>query len=127
MSSAGSSSRPPWTPLHVAAAAGDLAGLNAALAAGQNIDAAGYCAEYSTSLSALWIAADKNRLDAVKLLLAKGAKTETRKADSGSTPLLVATFNRYLPIMEALLTCGADPNAARTDTGTTSLTLACEK
>lgn len=122
-----SSSPPPWTALHIAAEKGNLTDINRALAAGADINALGQCAEYRASVAPLWIASDKGHVEAVKLLLSKGADPETRKSDSGSTALIVAAYSNLIAVVDALLDGGANIDNKRTDYGQTALIMAMER
>ena len=57
-------------------------------------------------------------LEAVRTLLARGAKPDTRTSE-GMTPLIAAAmFRGSTPVLRALLDAGADPNAANRDGST---------
>lgn len=79
--------------LLAAAASGDLAGVNAALNRGANIN-------YSEGLfTALMYATQYNRIDVVKLLLQKGAINDRK---SGVSPSRIAIYNGHTELMQIL-------------------------
>jgi ankyrin repeat protein len=72
--------------LHDLAAAGNLAGLQAALAAGADLQA-----RDAQGCSALHFAADRGQLEALEVLLAAGVDVEAKDED-GQTPLHYAAL-----------------------------------
>src|SRR5215831_4684112 len=99
------------TPLMHAAFEGNPASMKLLLEAGADPNLANY-----TGASALLWAADD--LAKVQLLLAHGAKPDTRTSE-GTTPLIAAAaFRGCTPVLKALLDAGADPNAANRDGST---------
>ena len=74
--------------------------------------------------TALHLAAENNHVEIVKLLLARGAKTEAT-SDGHWTPLLNAAQNGHEKVVDVLLASKADVNA-RTSSGMTALHWASE-
>lgn len=102
------------TPLHLAAAAGDVETLRRLLDAGTPVDIGDR--ENSTPLD---VAAQSGQLDAVRLLVNAGA--DVRHSDSnGMTPLHFACYEGHDDAALYLLERGADP-AATTARGSTPL------
>lgn len=99
----------------VAAATGDLAMLDATLAAGADLNAP----DPTFGVTPLAWAALEGRTDAADALLRRGADVEARNWD-GSTALHSAAFMGRDGVAAALLRAGADPNA-RNDNGETPL------
>ena len=95
------------SPLHVAAARGDLAIAEILVAKGADIEAL----KGASSTRPLHEAASYGNVNIAKLLVAKGAKIEVRN-DRGSTPLLEAAQNRHADVVKVLLSHGAEINAA---------------
>ena len=88
--------------LHWAAHAGDVAGLQAALAGGADVDA-----RDGRSWTALMHAVDKGYPLLVELLLAAGADVDVRAPD-GATALFMAAVHGHTGIIELLMAAGAD-------------------
>lgn len=86
--------------LIVAAMVGDLRGLEEQLAAGANIDALDGHGHYT----ALGAAAMQGRVDAVRLLLQRGANVHR------GNPLYYAAGSRNAEVVGLLLAAGANPN-----------------
>ena len=103
--------------LFTAARRGDIAGLQAALAAGVPIDAAN-----DKGFSALVLAGYDNHLEATRFLLDHGANPNHRDA-SGNTALMGIGFKGYADIARLLIERGANPNL-RNGGGSTALMFA---
>ncbi|HEY6547581.1 MAG TPA: ankyrin repeat domain-containing protein, partial [Vicinamibacteria bacterium] len=88
--------------LRDAAAAGDLAKVKALLDAGTPLDAGARHGQ-----TALYFAAEKGRLEVVRLLVEKGAKVDYRDRFFGSSPLDMALRGGHFEIARYLLTKGA--------------------
>lgn len=86
-----------------AAREGDLAGAQAALAAGVDVNAA---TPYGAT--ALSFAADRGHLPMVVLLLEAGANPNVKDTFYGATPLTWATSNEHFEVLSALLSAGAE-------------------
>ena len=97
-----SAERNVWT----AAKTGDLAMLDAALAAGAGLDAP----DPIFGVTPLAWAALEGRTETANELLRRGADADARNRD-GSAPLHSAAFMGRAGAVEALLSAGADPNA----------------
>lgn len=90
-----------WTPVHIAASLNNTAALTSLLDAGGEVDT-----EASDRATPLAIAATRGSLDAVTLLLERGAKPSGSK----KCPALVAAIgNGHVEVALALLSAGADP------------------
>ena len=105
-------------PIHDAAWDGDLAGVQAELDKGADINAKD---EFGYTL--LYLAASRGHKEIVKLLIAAGADVNA-KSEDGWTPLHNATGQGYKEIVELLIAKGADVNAKDDDIGWTPLHLA---
>ena len=90
----------------LAAATGDLAMLDAALAAGAALDAP----DPTFGVTPLAWAALEGRTETANALLRRGADVDARNRD-GSSPLHSAAFMGRAAVAESLLNAGADPNA----------------
>jgi ankyrin repeat protein len=111
-----------YTPLHIAAHKGytgvvsvllETAGvdMNAALTDGRD-----------AGVTPLFLAAEDNRLDVLKLLIAAGADVNMARAD-GYTPLHMAAQNGHAGVVSALLeAAGVDLNKAPADGATAGVT-----
>lgn len=97
-----------WTPLHLAAARGDLAATSALLAERQAVDQ-----RNGHGRTALSEAARRGHTDVVRLLLQHGANPNA-KGKQGLTPLLVAAEQGHADTIEALLSDRADIRATCT-------------
>lgn len=139
-------------PLLVAARRGDLAAVEAAIAAKADlnaVDARSRSALYRAALyghadvvtrlatagarldlmtpddfwTPMHVAANENHADVIRALAAARAKVDGRKDAAYGTPLLVAVRNGSVDAVKALLAAGADPNAF-TESDATALYLA---
>jgi len=93
------------------AAKGSLAGVNAALDDGAEINAKGINNSGATAL--MW-ASDNGNSSIVKLLLENGAEVNARNTASGVTALWTASQYGYVEIAKILLEKGADVNIRAT-------------
>jgi len=107
--------------LHVAAALGATATVEALLAEGADANAE----READGHTPLHHAAAMGHADAVRALLRGGADAE-RGGKTGARPLMVAAAFGHLRVVEALLEGGADPRAAHPFAGTTALHFAAE-
>ena len=107
-------------PIHDAARDGDLAGVQAELDKGVDVNA---LTKYGSS--AMHAAAQYGHKDVVELLITKGANVNA-KSEGGATPLHNATWNGHMEIVELLISKGADVNA-KTPNGSTPLHDAANK
>jgi hypothetical protein len=73
--------------------------------------------------TALGAAALNGQVEIARILLSKGARTDTRTLMTGETPLTIAAQMDHFEVVKLLIEYGADPSARRTD-GCTALTLA---
>ena len=103
--------------LFTAARRGDVAGLQAALAAGVPVDTAN-----DKGFTALVLAGYDNHLEATRFLLDQGANPNHRDA-SGNTALMGIGFKGYADIARLLIERGANPNL-RNGGGSTALMFA---
>jgi ankyrin repeat protein len=92
-----------YTPLLLAARGGNAAALGALLDSGA--DANGATVNGTT---ALMFAAQSGSLDAVRLLIAKGAKVDARETARGETPLMFASAYGRADVVRLLAANGAD-------------------
>lgn len=97
-----------WTPLHLAAARGDLAAVTALLSDEDNIDR-----RNGRGRTALYEASKRGQTEVVALLLQHGANPNT-KAKQGFTPLLAASERGHADTIALLLSKGADLKATCT-------------
>lgn len=104
----------PSMPLNEAALRGDLAAIQAHIAAGTDIDAKD---EFGST--PLIVASTFGQTEAARTLLDAGANVDL-KSNDGSTPLHVAAFLCYPEIVQALLEKGADKEA-KNNNGATAL------
>jgi cytochrome c len=96
-------------PIHDAAKSGDIAALEAALAAGADVN------ENDGRVGPLHLAVTRGHFEAAKLLLARGADVNGDSA--AGAPITIAAFKGNAKMVELLLAHGADPNASfRTET-----------
>ena len=107
-------------PIHSAAETGDVSKLRAIVAA----NPAAINAKNDDGLTALWLAAQKGKLEAVTFLLENGADVDP-KSDDGVTPLWIAAQQGYVEVVKALLAKNADIEAKRAD-GVTPLYMAAD-
>jgi cytohesin len=94
-------------PIHDAARNGDLAGVQAELDKGVDVDESD---DSWPGMTPLHYAADKGHTEVVELLIDKGADVNA-KDEWGSTPLHLATYWGEKEIVELLIAAGADVNA----------------
>ncbi|GAB6093956.1 hypothetical protein JCM14469_02080 [Desulfatiferula olefinivorans] len=105
--------------LHDAAAAGDLARIDALIAGGHAADA------IYEEVTPLHVAVMRNRLDAAAHLIAKGASvTMNTAADTGVTPLHIAATIGNAEMTDLLIAHGADVEARASNGETPILTAA---
>jgi tetratricopeptide (TPR) repeat protein len=97
-----------WTPLHIAAARGDLPAAASLLADGQAVDQ-----RNGNGRTALFEAAKRGHTAVVTLLLQHGANPNAR-GKQGYTALLAAAEQGHADTIEALLINGADMRATST-------------
>ncbi len=109
-----------WTPLHVAAAQGDLATLASLLS-----ECGGVNTPDDHKATALHYAADAGKTEALSLLLTAGANIEARDGD-GDTPLSWAADKGQVETARLLLKAGAKPES-RNDHKQTVLHVAAEQ
>jgi cytohesin len=100
-------------PIHDAAMSGDLAGIQAELAKGVDVDGL----DMNFFMTPLHFAAGYGDKQTVELLIAKGATVNARAA-GGTTPLLFAVQLGKKEIVELLIARGADVNAWAVGSGT---------
>jgi len=91
------------TPLHLASRQGNTIAIEALLEAGSNVNAF-----TSTGVRALHLAAAAGEQHAVAGLLFYDAEIDGLDLHSGRTPLMFATANNRLEVIETLLAAGAD-------------------
>ena len=103
-------------PIHDAADAGDLAGVQAELDKGVNVNAK----EDDYGWTPLHGAADYGHKEIAELLIAKGADVNAQDED-GVTPLHLAAWEGQTEIAELLIAKGADVNAKEEFYGWTPL------
>jgi len=101
-------------PIHDAAKTGDLAGVQAQLDAGADVNA-----KDKNEWTPLHNAATQGHKEIVELLLAKGADVNA-KHKYGLTPLHRAAFYGHKEVVQMLIAAGADVNA-KADRGDTPL------
>jgi len=111
----------PAGEIHAAVAAGDLARVEALLAADRSLASAPDPANQFQE-QPLHIAARTGRVDLARLLVAAGAAVDAGDSDQ-STPLDVAALNRQPAMVSYLLSAGADPRH-RDNNGAFSLSFA---
>jgi uncharacterized protein len=97
------------TPLHLASRQGNTVTIEALLEAGSDVHAF-----TSTGVHALHLAAAAGDQHAVAALLFHGAAVDGLDRHSGRTPLMFATANNRLEVIESLLAAGADISIATT-------------
>lgn len=99
-----------YTPLHLAARAGNAAAAEALLKAGAEVDA-----WTTTGVTALHFAAQANSDATVRILVERGASIDAQDHFQGRTPLVFAAGRNATASVAELLALGADPTVA-TDT-----------
>ena len=107
-------------PIHDAAGNGDLAGVQAELDKGVDVNA-----KDGWEWTPLHIAASKSHKEIIELLIAKGADVHA-KSYRERTPLHDAAYRGHKEIVELLIDAGADVNA-KNNSGETPLDLAIER
>ena len=110
-------------PLHVAAQNGHAAVIDCLLAARAVVDSCN-----SDGVTALIVASQQGKLEAVRSLIRGGAGVNlTCICPKGlsATALMLASQCNHPSVVEALLEAGADVNFARPESGVTALMLAC--
>ena len=95
------------TPLHLASRQANTIAIEALLEAGSDVNAF-----TSTGVRALHLAAAAGDQNAVAVLLFYGAEVDGLDLHSGRTPLMFATANNRLEVIETLLAAGADISIA---------------
>ena len=104
------------SPLHHAAAHGNIEVTTALIDAGANLEAEGEPARAHP----LHVAAQNDQAHVAKLLVERGAQVNARDGE-GRTPLIVAAANDKLGVAKMLMSHGADPTVADTVYGDTPL------
>jgi len=94
-------------PIHTAAKTGDLAGIQAELDKGVDVDEGD---DSWPGMTPLHYAADEGHTEVVELLIANGADVNA-KNENGWTPLHLAAYWGGKEIVELLIAAGADVNA----------------
>jgi ankyrin repeat protein len=113
----------PWleTPLHLAAACGNINTVNILLANQANIHA-----QTSSGHTPIFYAARNGDIDVFSTLLQHGANVLAVGKD-GYTPLALAAGNGHLDIVDFLISKKADVNQSTTASQDTALTLAADR
>lgn len=93
--------------IHKAAEVGDVAGIEARLAAGENVDRL-----WAHNFTPLHHAAQEGHVEAVRCLLKHGADPSWPDSEVGSTPLHCACVTGHGDCTRELVRAGADVNAA---------------
>ena len=104
-----------WSPLHFAAARGEIERVQKLLDEGADIES-----KNEHGRTPLYVAAKRGKLDVIKLLLKKGANVNIRDGIGGYSPLHVAAGFKHTEVVGYLLTQGAHVDA-RTFWGDTVL------
>jgi len=97
-------------PIHDAAESGDLAGVQAELDKGADVNAKDY-----RVMTPLHYAAANGHKEIAELLIAEGADVNAKEDEYGITPLHEAAFVGYKEIAELLIAKGGDVNAKDVD------------
>lgn len=92
--------------LHIASRLGDASMIGLLLDEGANIDS-----RSGSDQTALLISIQSEQLDAIKVLLERGANTEAVEGNEGFTALAISCFQGNLEIANALINAGADVRA----------------
>ncbi len=95
-----------WTPMMLAAGAGQTDIVMLLIRHGADIDARGFGEENNEGMTALMAAAMHGHADIVKLLVDRGSNVHLRSR-AGYTALLLAASKGHLPCVELLLQKGA--------------------
>lgn len=111
----------PSSPLYAAAADGDLPLLRELLSAGVSPNLAA-----GPGWTPLMSAARAGQVDAIELLVARGAEVERRDARNGWTPLFHAIHKNQPAAVRALIAAGADVNARARSRATPLIMAAAE-
>ena len=93
-------------PIHDAARNGDLAGVQAELDKGADLNA-----KDESGYTPLYGAVEKGHKEVVELLIAAGADVNVKDGEWGETPLHLAADKGHKEVAELLITAGADVNA----------------
>jgi uncharacterized protein len=96
-----------YTPVLIAAKGGNAAVLDTLLASGPAAEFANSATVNGTT--ALMFAAQAGKVDAVTLLLARGAKVDAKESARGETALIFAAAYGRADVIRALTAKGADP------------------
>src|SRR5262245_39772736 len=110
--------------LFTAAMKGELAGVQAALSSGANIDETDQGLT-QFGLTPLMFAAAHGRVEIVNCLLSQGAKVDTRSKAGDLTALMLASAATYTEVVELLLNKGANKKAQSTGGLTPLMFAAC--
>lgn len=94
------------------ASAGDMEAVQQLIAAGADLHGDDYQHPVNTPIH---LAADKNRLEVVRLLLEAGVDPNIRSAINSSTPLHQAAYSAGPEMVRLLIEHGADPNLSNKD------------
>jgi ankyrin repeat protein len=98
-----------YTPLHLASSRGQAAAVARLLTAGSRVGPF-----TATGVQALHLAAQAGSADAVKALLDRGAEVNAPDKTHGRTPLIFATSQGRIEVMNVLLARGADARLTTT-------------
>jgi ankyrin repeat protein len=113
-----------WTPLHVAAARGEVEILKTLLQKARNVDVLG---EGVYKLTPLAWAARNGQAQSIRILREYGADINT-KDDSGWSPIMIAALECHAETVNELIAVGADPDYLDGfELHGTPLTIACKR